>query len=161
VDMGAFEATFKLAPPCPNYNAKVTIGSGKLTAKHGKASLRLGCPHGFSFCQGTVWLTTLRKIRPPAHKGKKGKKAKRGKGRKLKLGRASFKISTGKTGTVRVTLPASALSELNRLHLQSARVLVAVSDHDSRGEEATSSAKRTLKLPKPPQKHHKKKKKHH
>jgi hypothetical protein len=95
VDMGALEATLKQVPSC---TAQVQIARGELTDKHRKAKLKLACPDGYLHCNGTVTITTVKRV---SANGKNGKKST---AKRLKLGRAQFQIGTGASDTLTIKL---------------------------------------------------------
>ncbi len=116
VDMGAFEALIP-PPPCPSPPPNVVLLSTKLVDKHGKAAVKLRCRK--APCVGTLTLSH----------------------RKLKLGRAHFRIRAAKTVTIEVKLSAGALAKLGRKTFVAVTITLRLTARET-------VAHGTLKLPK-------------
>ncbi len=116
-------------------NPAVAIAASALTIKRGAAGVKLGCPRGQSYCDGTVKLETVRKF------------TLAGKRRVLALGSRHFHLVGGHSAIVGLALARNALARLSgAIRVQ---VLVAVSARDASGRHGTSRRVVTL-LPRPP-----------
>jgi Chlamydia polymorphic membrane protein (Chlamydia_PMP) repeat len=131
VDLGAFESTLKLRPPCPLL-APFRLISKKLADLKGATGVKLRCVHATGKCKGTVSIKTQGSFRTRKH----------GRRHHLSLGSAKFKLSVGKTGSIRVRLSSGALKALGKR--SSIRVVVTAS-----GGGFTIAMPLTLKLAKP------------
>jgi hypothetical protein len=100
----------------------VAIGAAPLAARHGAVRVRLSCPRGETYCQGSVVLAAARGG--------------------LVLGRSRFRIRGGHGAAVRIRLSRVALAKLGRP--RSLRVLVRVSAHDKLGRRL--AGRRTVRL---------------
>lgn len=103
----------------------VGIGAGALTDRRGVAVLSLTCPHGESYCEGTVVLATAR-------------------GRRV-LGRRLFLIRGGHRAAVPLKLSRGALAQLE--HARSVRVVITASARDRAGRRASTHRNTTLRVP--------------
>jgi hypothetical protein len=120
--------TVASTPPTPT----VTIPATPLTFdRSGAVNVKLACPGGDDFCDGTVTVTTLRGF---------AARAKR-KAKPLVLGSAHFHLAGGASTTITVKLSRKALAKLPR---RGTTVVLAITDQDGAG--ATASSKRTLTL---------------
>ena len=109
----------------------VTISTTALAVRRGRVSIRLGCPSGQSFCEGTIRLTAI--ARPRRHRGRTT----------VGLGKAHFHLAGGRRRDVVLRLAAKALARLPR---KSASARIAVTDRNQLGLVAHSSRSATLKL---------------
>ena len=106
---------------------KVAIGAGTLTNSRGATAVRLTCPRGQSYCDGTVEIDAV------------------GANRGFFLGRGHFHVAGGRTATVRLTLSSTSLRKLGSG--SSARVTIKVDARNRAGKRAKSQRTTTLRLP--------------
>ena len=119
-----------VTPPATAAGKPVTILTGKVKVKKGRAAIKLQCPAGAPACAGRLTLSTPRAVRI-------------GRARVVVvLGGASYRIAPGATATVRVKLPKSLRAIAGRKRSLRARA-VAVTEAAG-GVTLTSS--RTLTL---------------
>jgi len=104
----------------------VGIGAGRLVSVAGNVPLKLSCPTGQSYCDGTVTLSTVTN------------------GHTVVLGKARFHVIRETTGTVTVTLTRPALHQLGRV--KSVGVTVDVSALNHAGLKGTSHRVLTLTM---------------
>jgi hypothetical protein len=107
---------------------RVAIGAGALTDTRGATAVRLTCPRGQSYCDGTVEIDA-----PGPNRGASV------------LGRRPFHIAGGHAATVRLTLSSTALRKL--ANVSSARVTIKVDARNGVGRRAKSHRTTTLVLP--------------
>jgi hypothetical protein len=105
---------------------RVAIGAGTLTDTQGATAVRLTCPHGQSYCDGTVEIDAA-----GANRGV--------------LGRGHFHVAGGHAATVRLTLSGTSLRRLGKV--SSARVTIKVDARNRAGRRAKSQRTTTLRLP--------------
>ncbi len=106
----------------------VAIAAGTLTDTRGATAVRLTCPRGQSYCDGTVEIDA-----PGPNRGASV------------LGRRPFHIAGGHAATVRLTLSSTALRKL--ANVSSARVTIKVDARNGAGRRAKSHRTTTLVLP--------------
>ncbi len=146
VDMGAYEFTGLGAPPlCPppldESNPLVAIRAGPLTDSRGTVAVRLTCPTGQSYCDGTAELDTVQQF--AAIDAGKPKPARHS----LVLGNGHFHVGGGRSALPKIKLLTKALGKLGKR--TSIRVVVKVTDRDAAGRRASSGRTVTLRLPSP------------
>ncbi len=103
---------------------RVGIGGGTLTDTRGATAVRLTCPRGQSYCDGTVEIDAI--------------------GGTV-LGRQHFHLAGGHAATVRLTLSGLGLRRLG--NASSARVSINVDARNGAGKRAKSHRSTTLRLP--------------
>jgi hypothetical protein len=106
---------------------KVAIGAGSLTDSRGATAVRLTCPRGQSYCDGTVEIDAA-----AANGG-------------FALGRGHFHLAGGHAATVRLTLSGTSLRKLRGV--SSARATIKVDARNRAGTRAKSQRTTTLRLP--------------
>jgi len=107
---------------------RVAIAAGTLTDIKSATAVRLTCPRGQSYCDGTVGIDAL-----VPH------------GRAPVLGRAHFHIASGNAATVRVTLSRTSVRKLGSV--SAAQVTIKVDARNRAGRRAKSQRTTTLRLP--------------
>ena len=107
---------------------RVAIAAGTLTDIGGAAAVRLSCPRGQSYCDGTVEIDA-----PGPNRGASV------------LGRGHFHVAGGHAATVRLTLSDTSLRKLG--NVSSASVTIKVKAHNGVGKRAESHRTTTLRLP--------------
>ena len=95
-------------------NPTVKIVSGSLARQHGAAAVKLSCPTGQSYCEGTVTVTTR------AHR------------QTLRLGSAHVHLLGGATGVTKLALSASAVRRLGKASWVNVTVTVAARNRAGR-----------------------------
>jgi Glycoside-hydrolase family GH114 len=103
---------------------RVGIGGGTLRDAGGATAVRLTCPRGQSYCDGTVEIDVV--------------------GGTL-LGRQHFHLAGGHAATVRLVLSGTSLRKLGGV--SSARVTIKVDARNRAGKRASSQRTTTLRLP--------------
>ena len=106
---------------------RVAIGGGTLTDSRGATAVRLTCPRGQSYCDGSVEVDAV---------GAKGG---------VVLGRGHFHVVGGHAATVRLTLLSTSLRKLGGV--SSAQVTIKVDARNRAGKRARSQRTATLRLP--------------
>ena len=140
-DVGLDAATYK---PCwDRTNPVVGIAAGKLTINQGALGVRLSCPSGQSFCDGTVALDTVRTFLVPS-----GVDHRIGP-RPLVLGTKHFHLAGGQAVRVDVKLSRALLGKLG--NARSTGVAVEVTARDAGGRRASSKRSAWLVLRAPRQ----------
>jgi hypothetical protein len=140
----ASAASNKLAVPgrpscrCILGRPTVQIAGGPLLDRHGTATLRLTCSSSVSYCEGTVTITTASAFARASRARRRQPRAP------LRLGRAHFRISGGKSARVKVHLARSALARLTPRGRT--KVRVRIRDHDKAGVTVTATSERVLRL---------------
>jgi hypothetical protein len=127
VDMGAYEFVgHGPKPQCLDTSKPIVrIVSRRLTRKHGKASVKLGCPRGQSYCDGTVELDTA---------AARGQHATR-------LGAKHFHIKGGHEAALAIHLSSGHLGSASTI-----KVTVKTVARDKAGRRGRSHRKLTLTL---------------
>jgi hypothetical protein len=103
------------------------IGAGTLTDIRGAAAVRLTCPRGQSYCDGTVEVDAV------------------GMNQGFMLGRGHFHVAGSHATTVRLTLLATSVRKLG--NVSSAQVTIKVDARNRAGKRAKSQHTTTLRLP--------------
>ena len=106
---------------------RVGIAAGTLTDIRGATAVRLTCPRGQSYCDGTVEIDAL-----GPHRG-------------FVLGRAHFHVAGGHAAAVRLRLSGTSLRKLGSA--SSAQVTIKVDARNRAGRRAKSQRTTTLRLP--------------
>ena len=107
---------------------RVAIAAGTLTDIRGATAVRLSCPRGQSYCDGTVEIDAAGPNRGGAV-----------------LARRHFHLTGGHAATVRLTLSVTAVRKLG--NVSSARVTISVDARNGVGKRAKSHRTTTLRLP--------------
>ncbi len=110
----------------------VVVAGARVTVNRGAAGVKLSCPRGQSYCDGTVALTTVRRFTVA------------GKREALVLGTQHFHILGGRGAVVGVKLSRQALSRLGTS--PTVAVLIEVTARDAAGRRAASHRTGTLVL---------------
>ena len=119
-------------PRVDRTNPVVRIAASGLTLKRGTAGVRVNCPLGQSYCDGTVKLDTLRRF------------LVHGKRRALVLGTKHFHVVGGHAAAIEIELSRQALGRLG--NARTAAVVVEVTAWDAAGRRAGSRRTVTLIL---------------
>lgn len=122
-------STTQATPPLDRASPAVRIATAGLTLKRGAAGVRLSCPSGQSYCDGTVTLATVRRFVVAGG----GQRAAR---RPLVLGTQHFHIRGGRGAVVQVKLSRKALNRFG--NARSVAVVIQVGARDAAGRRASS-----------------------
>jgi hypothetical protein len=115
----------------------VGIRLGRLADRLGSVGVRLSCPIGQSYCDGTLELTTVRRFAVGGTKHHRVLTA-------LVLGLKHFRIAGGHSALIRVTLKTKAVRRLG--NASSSRVGAVVRARDAASRHATTRRSGTLIL---------------